>query len=290
MAIYLGEKGNIEISRQGSEEPLYGLLTPGDVNVEAQRFSELLASGALITGDYVTIKRTQTTDEEKNLELVKDHDFPDWSGYINVDSIGGVRLYKNFGDSIEGKKNESVELVKPSENQEVTIESRESRFRCLGQIRNFQVSTTRETVDTTVLSNQFRQNLKNGLISGQGQLECFWEHRVGDCETANSTGELNAYLARLLVRVQQGAGFLGKFYLYEVCGEPAVWYEAQCIVTNVSVSVSPETIIESTIDFVTTGPIQLKTGYEPSILIQEDADFILQEDGDPAFIDSPEQL
>lgn len=288
MAIYFGERGKVEITRQGSDEPLYTTLVPDDVNVGARRFSVVFMGGAITTGDYVTIKRRQSGADQENLELVKDHLFPDWSGFIHVDSIGGVRLYQAFDDALDGTKRAALELVTPSQDQDILFETRSLDSKCLAEVRSFQINTTRETIDTTVLSNQFRHSLKNGLISGQGQLECNWEHKRGMCEDQDSRIEFNAYLARLCVRLQQGAGFRGKFYIYCDSDERGVWYEADCIVSNVSISVSPANIIESTIDFVTTGPVQLKSGFEPSILAQESLERVLQEGGDPQFIDTPE--
>ena len=63
-----------------------------------------------------------------------------------------------------------------------------------------------------------------------------------------------------------------------------VWYEAECIVTNVTVSVEAAGFIESSIDFVTTGAIKLFTGKPPSFLLQEDSAYILQEDGSSRLI------
>lgn len=100
------------------------------------------------------------------------------------------------------------------------------------------------------------------------------------CEVSGSRTEFSAYLAKLCVRLQQGAGFDGLFYLYDGGEtEPSVWYEADCIVTNVSISVSTSQMVESVIDFVATGPVQLRTGIQPLMLLQEDDDFVLQERG-----------
>ena len=280
MAIYLGETGLVEIGRQSSSDPLYTSLVPGDVSPSAKRFSFEYSGAALTTGDFVSIKRIQTEDTEQNLELVVGHAFPDWAGYVNVDGVGGLRLFDALDLAVEGKKEFALDLATPTTDQEVTVETRAIDGRCLARVRSYELTTSRETVDTTVLSNQFRESLKNGLISGQGQLNCFWEHRVGLCEETCGPTEFSAYLARLCIRLQQGAGFSGKYYLFdggEV--EPSVWYEADCVVTNVSISVAPTALIESTIDFITSGPVTLRTGIEPLLLTQEDDEFLLQEDG-----------
>ena len=281
MAIYLGENGHVELARQGSGEPLYSVLVPSDVNTSVNRFSVTFASSALLTGDSVTIARVQVSGQnKKNLQLVKDHDYPDWAGYVHVDAIGGIRLYSRFDLALKGRKVDAIELVTPSEQQEVKLETKNLNSKCLAQLRSYEISTTRETIDTTTLAKQFRQELKNGLISGQGQMSCFWEHRLAMCERTGTATEFSAYLAQLCIRLQQGANFRGKFFLYDGDGEtPSVWYEADCIVTNVSISVAPDQIIDSTVDFVTTGPVLLQSGIEPALLAQEDLGLILQENG-----------
>ena len=262
MTIYLGDKGHVEIGRQQTNEPLFSTLVPADVSVESKRFSVDYAQGALITGDSISIRRISATGTDQDLELVAGHNYPDWAGFCHVDAIGGIRLYRDFADAIDGKKAAALDLVKPtSEIQELKIETRSQDVRCLAQVRSYEISTERETVDITVLSNQFRNQLKNGLITGQGRLECFWEHSIGLCETSEKRSEFSAYLAKLCVRLQQGAGFDGKFILFDGgATDSSVWYESECVVTNVTVAVSVEQIIESSIEFVTTGPVLLKTG------------------------------
>ena len=282
MAIYLGDKGHVEIGRQETSEPIYTTLVASDVNTVAKRFSVLYASGALVTGDLISIRSINVGPAVPNLELVKDHFYPDWAGYCHVDAVGGIRLYDDFDEAIEGKVGPAIELFAPTVDiQELKIQTRSQDSRCVAQVKEFEISTSRETVDITVLSNQFRNQLKNGLISGQGRLTCFWQDRADICDRGALRNEFSAYLAKLCVRLQQGAGFDGLFYLYDGGeSEPSVWYEADCVATNVSVSVSPDQFIESTLEFITTGPVQLRTGIRPLLLLQEDDDFILQERGD----------
>lgn len=289
MAIYFGDRGQVEITRQAGAEALTTTLVADDVNVGAKRFSVVFMAGAITTGDYITIKRTQLNSaNEVNLRLVAGHNFPDWSGFINVDAIGGVRLYRTFEDALDGKKSRAIDLERPNSDQDITIESQDLDSRCVAEVRSFEINTTRETIDSTSLSNEFRNSLKNGLISGQGRLECFWEHKREMCEGQQRGVEFNAYLAKLCIRLQQGSGFGGIFYIYYSENSRSVWYDAQCAVTNVSISVAPGQIIETTIDFITTGPVQLKTGFVPSTLLQESNAFILDEGGRPQQIDYSE--
>ena len=192
---------------------VYTALVPADVTVSTSVFRLSLLTSNLPLATMSKSDRIQTGGNEQNLELVAGHEYPDWSGYVHVDGVIRLRLYGDIEAAIEGKKDPALDLVTPSTYQEVKLVTRAIDGRCLARLRSYEISTSRETVDTTVLSNQFREYLKNGLISGQGQLNCFWEHRVGICDDGGPV-EFSAYLARLCIRLQQGAAFIDKFYVF----------------------------------------------------------------------------
>lgn len=295
MTIYLGEQGHVELQRRGASGPdgqaasMFTALRPEDVNALAKRFSFLGAQLGLISGDKIEIATRPGKDAQgrrtpaPNLELVAGHNFPDWLGYVNVDAIGGIRLYKDFDDAIDGKRDDAIDLVTPSKLQRLEITSRDNKSRCIAQIRSYEITTTRETIDVTSLNQQYRNQYHQGLISGQGRMDCYWEHRRdNECTEDAAFSEYSAYLAFLCVRLEQGAAFLGRFFLYDGgITEKSVWYECQAVVTSVVVNVEPSQLIGTTVDFITTGPIRLQTGILPGYLIQEDNEnYILQEDGD----------
>ena len=294
MAIYLGDNGHIELQRQGarggsSEQrlPMYAVLQPDDVNINARRFSFLGAQLGLITGDQIEIATARGLDDRgrpmlaPDLELVAGHVFPDWVGYVNIDPIGGIRLYAGYDEAIRGEKSDAIELVSPSKLQRLYVTSRDNRFRCIAQIRSYSFTTERETIDVTSLNQQYRNQYHQGLISGQGSIDCFWEHTSGMCDGAGG-GEYSAYLAFLCIRLEQGASFTGRFFIYDGGqDEKSVWYECQAVVTKVVLDVEPSAIIGTSIEFITTGPVRLQTGYVPEYLEQEQSnDYVLQESGD----------
>ena len=292
MTVYLGDHGFVELKRT-SGAPIRATLDAEGVNTDKRRFSfEGDVQQELITGDRIEIRRVSDTNE--NLELVAGENDRDWGGYAHIDIIGGVRLYKTFEESIRGNLSEAVELVKPSEDQRLEIETANERYRCLARIQQFEFTTERETIDTTILGDNFRKRYEAGLISGQGRLDCFWDHKNELCDpdgVYDSGAELPIYLAQLCIRLVQGADFLGRFFIYAAsesddprASENSVWYEAECVVTNVSITVSPTQIIQTSIDFVTTGQIRLLVGVAPSYLLKEDTDRLLLEDGSGIFL------
>lgn len=278
MAIYLGDSGLVELKRDSLDNWLETRLDPSDINTDRKRFAVDFSSGSLLTGDQIEIR----TIDGSTLELVQGHVYPDGRWYAHVDEAGGIRLYTTFDGALTGSIADALALVEPTTAKRVAVRSRNSRFRCVARIKQFEVTTTRETVDLTQFGDEFRRQYEAGLISGQGKLDCLWEHSAGVCEYDDPTPsvEFPAYLARLVIRVQQGAEFVGRFFIYNgTASEKSVWYEADCVVTNVAVTVPATNLVEAGIEFVTSGPFTLKQGHPPSYLLQEDGEWLLQEDG-----------
>jgi hypothetical protein len=288
VAVYLGDSGFVELKRDALGAALRTHLDPSDVNVGRKRFSVDFASGSLLTGDRIEI----ATVDGSPLELVAGHVFPDGRWYVHVDAAGGLRLYSTFEAALSGQEVDALALTLPSAAKHVTVHTRNSRFRCLARIKDFEITTSRETVDTTLLGAEFRQQYEAGLISGQGSMNAFWEHAYALCDPdyRPNAPEFPVYLAQLVVRIQQGADFMGRFFVYHDADSSdglsnSVWYEADCVVTNVAVTVAATQVIETRIEFVTSGPITLRMGRPPSYLLQESGDQLLQEDGSGIFLE-----
>ncbi len=283
MAIYLGDAGHIELQRRSINDTYTCALDPEDVDVDRYRFS-FDGSGQhvfLITGDRVRFER----EDGNNVQLLEG--VTDQTGitkFVHIDSVGGVRLFDSFNTALEGSKDKAVRLAKPSEVQQITISLQEMEWRCLAQVRQYSLTTARETIDLTELGDDFRRNYASGLINGQGSCICLWDYTGKDDEYSN-------YLAKLILRLNLGAAFDGRFYIKKeeyspiteecLAGEErnqAVWWEALCIVTNVSMSFTSADVIESQIDFVTTGPFALRSGILPAYLRQEDYGLVLEEE------------
>lgn len=279
MSVYLGQNGQIELARVETGRYLRSELAPSDVNTSRRRFSVDFALGALITGDLITV----ATEDGSTLNLVQGHTFPDWTGFVHVDEVGGLRLFSSFSAALENNIDNALNLVVPGQTKAITIQTQTDRFRCLAQVTDFDMTTSRELVQTTALCQQFQDQYEAGLISGQGRVSCFWEHQYANTSCVNGGTpseniEFSVYLARLVLRLQQGAKFRGRFYIYRNDAEASsVWYACDCIVSNVQVSVEPTQIITTEIDFVTTGPILLRQNSGTFYVLQEDTSKILLE-------------
>ena len=286
MGVYFGQSGEIVLKRDTLQSPLQTTLDPSDVNTQTKRFNVDHSSGSLITGDEVEI----STADGSTLELVDGHNYPDGKWFVNIDPVGGIRLFESFPLAIEGVTANAKTLVTPSITKNVILQTRNELFRHVANVKDFEMTTSREQVDLTSVGDEFKSQYEAGLISGQGSMNCIWEHSYGSTNRANQYGEDSEfpfYLAQLILRTQQGADFSGIFYVYKdgTNAKNNVYYEAECCVTNVAVSVAAAEVIETRIDFVTNGVIALKTGDTPGYILQEDDDKILQENESPILLE-----
>jgi len=280
MAIYLGDSGRVVISRTASQQSMFTTLNKDDVAVERQRLSIDGAALQLITGDRVRFKTQDGSDLQFAQTMGGDDDIVRW---VHVDGMGGIRLYDSFSAAVKGGKAGSLKPDAPTTAQQITIRvmGEPNVERCVASIRDYSITTSRENIDITCLNQHFRNNYENGLIAGQGTINCFWSYETdcgGNSSAEDTDVEFAEYLARLCIRVVQGASFAGYFYLYYGgegdSAEESTWYECQdCIITNVAVTVEPTQLISAEIQFVTSGPIALRHGRPPSFLTQEEAEF-----------------
>jgi len=287
MGIYLGNIGNVEIARRSIAEGLESIVNPGDVNAGRSRFSFDFDEGCLISGDFVEIQTTDGT----TLDFVSANGWSDLtvysSGnwYVFIDELGGVRLYDNFDDSLEGSNAGLISLVAIDRDIPIKATVRDRGGRLLACVTDYELNTNRETVDVTVLSDQYRQQYSS-LITGSGRITAQWDY-------VNETGQepIN-YLMQLVLRTEIGSGLHIKLYIKSQNTDAAagsfaatqlndaLWWEFDALVTNSATSFAPGDIIVSTIDFVATGAIKLRAKTTSSRrLLQEAGDPILLEQG-----------
>ena len=82
----------------------------------------------------------------------------------------------------------------------------------------------------------------------------------------------------------------GRFYVYtRRTGrrQPAVWYDAACVVSNVSFAFALAADLV-TVQFVTTGPVTLHMGFPDGFILQEDDGKVLQENDSGILLEEPD--
>jgi len=285
MSIYLGREGYVQLTRIAeTDEYVRGVLTPNDVNVSERRFSFDFSSSVFITGDRIELG----TQDLSNLVLIQNHSFPDALVYVNVDDAGGIRLFDTFEQAVNGDINDALPLERDTGNQNIRARTRDPGFNFISQVYKYEITTSRDSVDVTALGKSFRENYSNGLISGQGSLSCFWEYKntLGD-DKVGGKDEVPNYMAKLLLRLKQGSVFRGRFVIFDDKRGHKIFYQMRCVVTNVAIQAGTrDEIIETEINFVTSGPISLKVSQDFGSLLLEDSSKLLAEDstqilGDP---------
>jgi len=211
--------------------------------------------------------------------------------FVHVDEVGAIRLYRKFDDAMDGETRGRVDLVDPGHHVAISVSVINNGERVLAQVRNFELNTERDAVDVTALSDEFKRNY-SGLISGNGRLTCFFDYERRRCDPMmglDTSGELEVpiYLNQVLLRTRIGSEFWAKLVLVGRGEKPGgntdsiddtAWYEFDARVTNVGMAFEPTGPIETTVDFVATGPIRLRVKQISNYLMQENDDRIRLEE------------
>ena len=278
MSVYLGTFGDIELRRSSASSIKESLVNPGDVNAAKRRFSFDFDSGYLVSGDQLEITSTDGTTL----------DFIDSSGwrneevqssgkwFVHIDELGGIKLYESFDLALTGNTADAVVLLDLSRDIPIKVEVENVAMRQLGQVISYELNTNRDVIDITAMAEEFRSQW-SGLMSGSGRVTCLWDYRDtvggGEYETVN-------YLMQLALRTEIGSEFDANLYIktdqYHPTGgvsliNDALWYEIRGVVTQAAIQFESGTVVQATVDFITTGPIRLKTQTQPKrYLLQED--------------------
>jgi hypothetical protein len=251
MTVYLGNAGNIELTRD-SGDAIEGTVTPSNVVASKGMFSFDFSSGTFVTGDFVEFSSAST------LSFVSGWAYSKGNWFVNVDQLDGLRLYNTYSDAVAGTSNNRVALATPGAAIVVGCKILNSTPRILGQIVKFELSTDREAVDTTGLGDEFR-NQYSTLITGSGSIECIFDYAV------SGQTEVAVYLHNLLLRQQFGSDFKANLYILTEgqaqgvnAANDSIWYEISGVMTQAAISCTAGDIISSTFTFVTTGEIKLR--------------------------------
>jgi len=306
MAIWLGQAGGIRIASAASER-IFTEIDPGDVDSAINRFSFEDPRITLTTGDLVWIRRVDANGDPNGLlEFVSPQGWsdntrhPDGQWFVNVDAVGGIRLYQNWSEAVNDTRSQAVPLRSVGSKHRVSYEIKEGAEECLAQTISWTLNTDREVADFTSLGDGFRQNMST-LVSGSGDLDCFFDFASGRACSGEGDAAPAFYLHQLALRQEVGAKFIGVFLMKQVNAVPLaqiiskeerkkeLFYRAECVVTAVASELTAEEPIHSKIKFVTTGPIQLLFGFPSDYLLQEQDpyDKVMQETGFGILLETP---
>ena len=251
MTVYVGESGNVELIRD-SGDTIAGTVKVSSVDAAKGMFSFNFQSSAFVTGDFVEFRSNVA------LSFVSGWTYTRGNWFVNIDQLGGLRLYTTYSNAIAGTSTGRVALAAPASDIAISCTILNAMPRLLGQIVSYELSTDREAVDTTGLGDEFR-NQYSTLITGSGSIDCIFDYA-----TAGDT-EIAVYLHNLILRQQFGSDFKANLYILREgqaegtnAENDAVWHEINGVMTNAAVKCTATNIIESRFTFVTTGEIKLR--------------------------------
>jgi hypothetical protein len=279
MTFFLGTKGNVRL-RRGTQIQgviLEDQIQPDDVNTTLNRLGFDSSLGNLLTGDRVDI----TTTDARGLVCFTAAAWPSGviepgiSAYVNVNAVGGLRFFNTFEDSINNTRANELSLFAfAGAPIPISVAVRDVTQNVLGCVIGYTLNTDREAVDCTSLSDKFRRQYAAGLISGSGTIECAFEYQTSGIQ------ETPLLMLQLINRLDIGSAFDLALYLTDKSVDATVdnvFYEMSAVVTKAGVAVRAGDIIDCTIDFVTTGDIQLLIGQPEGYILKEDDDRITLE-------------
>lgn len=279
MTFFLGSQGNVRLRR--GTDPVLGVLNESigldDISTVLNRIGTANGIDNLFTGDKVDI---ETTDA-RNLLFIPASNWSagaiqdTYSTFLNVNAAGGIRLYPTFADAVNNNRSNEIALQSfTGDPIAVTIAVRDVGSNILGDVTSYEFNASREQVDTTTLSDKFKNQYNAGLISGSGRIECLFNNAT------DGTRETSLLMLQLIQRLDLGCAFDLFLYLVDKDINPAeqsIFYSLTAVVTNSGVSVDLDDAIRCTLDFVTTGELKLVVGTLAEYLLKEDDDRIRQE-------------
>lgn len=295
MAFYLGNHGNIRL-RRGTASELGGFnatVSPDDINTALNRIGVEDSVDNLVTGDRVVF----STTDNRRLDFIPDTNFgtldflvtqgddqlitqsddsfynngltpDDFSAFVNVNAVGGLRLFKTFASCINNDRSAEI-VIDPFTNEpiDVNLAVLDTRYNVLGNVFRYEFNTSRDAIDTTVLSDKYKQQYNAGLLSGSGRIECGFDYTTRDPE------EAPIIMLQTIQRLDLGCAFDLALYLTDkdiVPDVDNVFYLTTGITTSTGISVEANGIVSCTIDFVTTGQIRLVIGKPDDYILKAD--------------------
>lgn len=322
-AIYLGNDAEIEFERRSLKT--YGRIFRENINEEANRWSFDYADSVLITGDRIRITRTDRDEEGGRKPLILQSNFltapalvrngadssNSWEFFVYVDLLGRIYGYETLAESLTLKGADALPLTQGFTDewertdanadyfQRVEIQIIEQGFRPFAKCNEYTLTTNRDTIDVTTLGEYFYKQYENGLIQGQGTVTAIFDEQAlvqEGCQDpyvdTPAGDELSAYFAKLVLRIQIGAGFRGRFYLRTRDDDRtpdedrwAVYWQAECVCTNVAIQALPGAMLQTRIEFVTTGLFQLEIADRGfSSILQTEDELFLEREGDAGLL------
>ena len=267
---FTGQDGCVRLRRR-TTTPYTTEVDSSDVSTTLNRFGFDRSELNIITGDRVEL---QTSDPRGIAWL------PTEAFYANVNADGGIRAFPSYEAALNNDRAQEYGLTGFSGSPiPVTVSVRDTSYEPLAAVVGYTFDTDRATLDATALGDAFQVQLGQGLISGTGTIDCFFDYRrqMSCGPGAEVIGELPVLLLQTIYRFDLGSEFSAILQLAPRTDESEpVYYEVQAVATRTGVVVNRDGLIQCSVNFVSTGPFRLIVG-QPTDLDAATA-YILKED------------
>lgn len=275
MTYFLGNTGNVRL-RRNANITVKGEVRSADVNTVLNRVGFDNSLDNVLTGDRVEL----WTDDPRGLVFFPTTSWVDGEGitqtrfsqYVNVNAAGGLRFFNTFSDAINNvRANEIPIQTFAGAPLQIYYTVRDVSATILGDVKGYTFNTDREAVDTTALADKFKRMYSAGVVSGSGSIDCIFN------DITTGVAETPLLLLQLINRVDIGSECDMLLALTDSdldASVPDIFYEFTAVITKSGIQVTPDSIIECSVDFITTGEIKLLVGRPSGYILKEDDDRI----------------
>lgn len=275
MTYFLGNTGNIRL-RRNANIAIKSEVRSADVNTVLNRVGFDNSLDNLLTGDRVEL----WTDDPRGLVFFPTSSWVDGEGvtqtrfsqYVNVNAAGGLRFFNTFADAVNNVRvNEIPIQTFAGAPLQIYYTVRDVSATILGDVKSYTFNTDREAIDTTALADKFKRMYSAGVVSGSGSIDCIFNDKT------TGVKETPLLLLQLINRVDIGSECDMLLALTDSDLDSSVsniFYDFTAVITKSGIQVTPDNIIECSVDFITTGEIKLLVGRPSGYILKEDDDRI----------------
>lgn len=275
MTYFLGNTGNVRLRRNANIN-VSAMVLSTDINTVLNRVGFDNSLDNLLTGDRIDI----WTDDPRGLAFFPTTSWVDGEGvtqtvfsqYVNVNAAGGLRFFYSFEAAVNNKRSDEIPVQTfAGDPLKVYYTVRDVSANILGDVISYSFSTDREAIDTTTLSDKYKQMYSAGIVSGSGTIDCLFNYKTTGIK------ETPLLALQLINRVDIGSECDMLFAITDQDNDPAhpdIYYECTAVITKSGIEVRSGQEIHAVIDFITTGEIKLLVGRPSGYILKEDDDRI----------------
>jgi hypothetical protein len=271
MTYFIGSAGNVRLRRNAAIS-VASEVRSSDINTTLNRVGFDNALDNLLTGDRLQI----WTDDPRGLVFFPTTSWVDGEGvtqavfsqYVNVNAAGGVRFFDTFQAAVNNVRSEEIPVQTfAGDPLRVYYTVSDVTANLLGDVTGYSFNTDREAIDTTTLSDKYKQMYSAGIISGSGSIDCIFNYETSGVK------ETPLLALQLINRVDIGSECDMLLAITDNDNDPQhpdIYYEFTAVITRSGLQVSAGELITCTIDFLTTGEVKLLVGRPSGYILKED--------------------